>query len=77
MTNGLPDTVELAVGMKVMVTENIKSDLDVKNGARVEIVDIILHPDEPPLSSELIITLKHLSSGQNAENLCYAIGWTW
>jgi len=25
-------------------------------------VDIILHPDEPPLSSETIVTLKHLPS---------------
>ena len=60
--NDLPDTVELAIGMKVMVTENIETDLDVTNGARGEIVDIILHPDEPPLSSEPIVTLKHLPS---------------
>src|SRR5882762_9281874 len=45
-----------------MVTENIETDLDVTNGARGEIVDIILHPDEPPLSSEPIVTLKHLPS---------------
>jgi ATP-dependent exoDNAse (exonuclease V) alpha subunit len=48
--------------MKVMVTENIETDLDVTNGVRGEIVDIILHPDEPPLSSEPIVTLKHLPS---------------
>ena len=39
--------MELAIGIKVMVTENIKTDLDVANGVRGEIVDIILHPDEP------------------------------
>lgn len=46
----LPDIVELAVGMKVMVTQNVKTDLDITNGARSFIVQIILHPDEPPLS---------------------------
>ena len=32
------------------------------NGARGEIVDIILHRDEPPLSNELIVTLNHFPS---------------
>ena len=31
--NDLPDTMEMAVGMKVMVTSNIKTDLDMMNGA--------------------------------------------
>ena len=60
--NDLPDVVEMAVGMKVMVTENLETDLDVTNGARGEIVDIILHPDEPPISDEPIVTLRHLPS---------------
>ena len=60
--NDLPDAVELAVGMKVMVTANIETDLDVTNGARGEIVDIILHPDEPPLGDDSIVTLKYLPS---------------
>ena len=34
----------------------------VRRGDRGEIVNIILYPDEPPLSSETIITLKHLPS---------------
>ena len=40
---------------------NIETDLDVMNGARGKIVDI-LHPDEPPLSNELIVTLNHFPS---------------
>lgn len=46
--------------MKVMVTENIETDLDVTNGARGEIVDIILDVDEPPIGDEPIVTLKEL-----------------
>ena len=60
--NDLPDAVKLAVGMKVMVTANIETNLNVTNGARGEIVDIILHPDEPPLSNDSTVTLKHLPS---------------
>ena len=49
--------------MKVLVTNNIESDLDVTNGARGEIVNIILHPDEPPISAnEPIVHLKYLPS---------------
>lgn len=43
-----------------MVTKNIETDLDVTNGARGEIVDIILDSDEPPISNEPVITLKCL-----------------
>jgi len=50
------------VGMKVMVTENLETDLDVTNRARGEIVNIILHPDKPPIGDEPIITLQHLPS---------------
>ena len=39
---------------------NIKTDLDVTNGARGEIVDIILHPDEPALEDGLVVKLKYL-----------------
>ena len=42
----LPVNVELAIGMKVMVTTNIETDLDITNGARGTIADIILHPEE-------------------------------
>jgi hypothetical protein len=56
----LPETIELAIGMKVMVTSNIATDLDITNGARGVITDIILNPEEPPLEDCSIITLKYL-----------------
>ena len=56
----LPETVELAIGMKVMVTNNIATDLDITNGARGTIVDIFLNPEELPLEDGAIISLKHL-----------------
>jgi hypothetical protein len=34
---------------------NIAADLDITNGARGEIVDIILHREGPPLSNKPII----------------------
>ncbi|KAG9093514.1 hypothetical protein FS749_014258 [Ceratobasidium sp. UAMH 11750] len=58
---GLPDTVMLAVGMKVMVTLNVETDLDIANGTRGEIVDIVLNPDEPPFdATSTVVTLQHL-----------------
>ena len=49
--------------MKVFVTNNIETDLDVTNSAQGEIVNIILHPDEPPISAnEPIVHLKYLPS---------------
>jgi len=40
--------IELAVGIKVMVTNNLETDLDIMitNGARGKFVDIILHPKD-------------------------------
>jgi hypothetical protein len=38
----LPDVVELAVGMEVMVTFNVQTDLDVANGARGVVERVIL-----------------------------------
>ena len=46
--------------MKVMVMSNIETDLDVTNGARGVIVDIILHPDEPTLEDGPVVKLKYL-----------------
>ncbi|KAF9040360.1 hypothetical protein BDZ89DRAFT_1060455 [Hymenopellis radicata] len=44
-----------------MVVENIETDLDIANGARGTIVDIILDPEEPPVpEGETIIHLKYL-----------------
>ena len=56
----LPESIELAVGMKVMVTNNVATDLDITNGARGFIVDIILNSEEPPLQDGSVITLKYL-----------------
>jgi hypothetical protein len=71
----LPNTIEIAIGMKVMVmicfliycrsnflqvTNNIETDLDLTNGARGEIVDIILDPDEPPVEDAPIVHLQKL-----------------
>ena len=58
----LPWRIELSKGMKVLVTDNVETDLDVTNGARGEIVDIILHPDEPPPGDEPIVYLKYVPS---------------
>lgn len=52
----LPDNVEMAIGAKVLVTENIETDLDIANGTRGEIVDIVLDEREPPIDphSEIV-----------------------
>ncbi|THG93982.1 hypothetical protein EW026_g7391 [Hermanssonia centrifuga] len=44
----LPREVEIFVGMSVLVTNNLETDLDLTNGARGEIVGITLDADEPP-----------------------------
>ena len=59
-TKTLPPQIELAIGMKVMVTENIETDLDITNGAKGVITDIVLHPDEPPFEPGSVVVLKHL-----------------
>ena len=56
----LPRTVEFAIGMKVMVTDNIETDLDITNGAQGEITDIVLHPDEPPIGNTPTVHLKYM-----------------
>ena len=40
----LPYSIEIAIGIKMMVTNNIETDLNITNGACGEIIDIILHP---------------------------------
>ena len=56
----LPESIHLAIGMKVMVTNNLQTDLDITNGARGVITDIILDPDEPELGEDPTVTLKYL-----------------
>ncbi|KAI6125249.1 hypothetical protein EV401DRAFT_1938657 [Pisolithus croceorrhizus] len=49
--------------MKVMVTQNVETDLNITNGVRGVIVDIILHPEEPPcIITDSVAHLKHLPS---------------
>ncbi|TFY67448.1 hypothetical protein EVJ58_g1608 [Rhodofomes roseus] len=57
---GLPREVQFAVGMKVMVTLNVDTDLDVANGTRGEIVDIVLDPREPAIANDRIVNLQYL-----------------
>ncbi|CAK5283389.1 unnamed protein product [Mycena citricolor] len=60
MEKDLPHLIELAIGMSVMVTNNVETDLDLTNGARGTIKDIILDPDEPPIGPESVVHLKRL-----------------
>ncbi|KAJ7937536.1 hypothetical protein B0H13DRAFT_2226473 [Mycena leptocephala] len=55
----LLDEIEIAIGMKGMVTSNIETDLDLTNRARGEI-DIILDPDEPPVGDEPVVHLQKM-----------------
>ena len=57
---GLPEFIHLAIGMNVMVTNNLQTDLDITNGARGVVTSIILSPDEPPLDEGPVHTLKYL-----------------
>ncbi|KIL57191.1 hypothetical protein M378DRAFT_30506, partial [Amanita muscaria Koide BX008] len=58
----LPWKLELAEGMKLMVTDNVETDLDVTNRARGELIGIVLHPEEPepPAAEASIINLQWL-----------------
>lgn len=57
----LPEELEIVKGQKVMVISNLETDLDVANGARGTIVDILLHPDEPAVPpQEPVVTLTHM-----------------
>ncbi|KAJ6561389.1 hypothetical protein DFH09DRAFT_806943, partial [Mycena vulgaris] len=56
----LPNKIEIANGMKFMVTTTIETDLNLTNGARGKIVDIILDPDEPPVGDEPIVHVKKM-----------------
>lgn len=56
----LPPNIEIAKGMKVLVTGNIQTDLDLTNGARGTIIDIVLDPREPPLDDEEVVHLHYL-----------------
>ena len=57
---GLPELIHIAIGMNVMVTNNLQTDLDITNGARGVIMDVILNPNEPPLDDGSVVTLQYL-----------------
>jgi hypothetical protein len=59
----LPDVVGLAVGMEVMVTFNVNTDLDIANDSRGQVVSICLDEREHQLkgnSEKLIAELRYL-----------------
>ncbi|EIM88690.1 uncharacterized protein STEHIDRAFT_45213, partial [Stereum hirsutum FP-91666 SS1] len=58
--NSLPDVVEIAIGMKVMVTTNLETDLDIANGARGTVVGIVLHQAEGVVGDGDTVTLHHM-----------------
>lgn len=59
--NRLPESVPLAVGMNVMVTLNVETDLDLANGARGTIVAIYLDPEEQQFDATApVVTLQRL-----------------
>jgi len=46
--------------MRVIVTENVETGLDITNAACGEIVGIVFHEDEPPIAQGAIVKLRHL-----------------
>ena len=54
----LPETILLMIGMNVMATKNLETDLDFTNGTRGVITDIILNQDKPLLK---LLSLEALS----------------
>jgi PIF1-like helicase len=60
--NLLANKVKLTKGLKVMVTSNLATDLDIMNDAQGEIVDIILGEGEPELPQSSVVRLKKMPS---------------
>ncbi|KIM51800.1 hypothetical protein SCLCIDRAFT_89259, partial [Scleroderma citrinum Foug A] len=54
--------IDITIGMKVMVTQNVETDFDITNEARGTIVGIKLHPDERMVSKRTsqYMELQHL-----------------
>jgi hypothetical protein len=53
----------MVVGMKVMATFNVETDLDIANGARGEIVEIVLSGDRD--SDSIAARVRSVRSAQN------------
>ncbi|KAB5588280.1 Vacuolar membrane-associated protein IML1 [Ceratobasidium theobromae] len=56
----LPDSVELAIGLEVMVTTNVETELDVANGACGVIQKILFDPKEQLDTTASEVTLNYL-----------------
>jgi ATP-dependent exoDNAse (exonuclease V) alpha subunit len=50
----LPYKLEIAIRMMVMVTDNVETDLDITNGARGDVVDIILRTSHLSITERLV-----------------------
>jgi hypothetical protein len=48
----LPDPIEIAIGMKVMICFNLSTGADIAKGARGSIRDVILDPREEAMENE-------------------------
>lgn len=46
-TSDLRETINIAIAIKIMITCDTNIDLDVTNGARGKIIEIVLREDEP------------------------------
>ena len=57
---GLADEIEIAIGMKVLVTYNLETELDITNGVRGIITDIILDAREPCQDRTPVWRLQYL-----------------
>ena len=55
----LPHEIKIARGMRVLVTDNLETDIDLANGAQGDIVDILLYPGEAG-PSKTMIKLRYL-----------------
>lgn len=57
----LPDSVEISVGMQVIVTTNVETELDIVNGSRAEVIQIVLDPRELLFEvNQTIVNLQYL-----------------
>lgn len=56
----LPSVVQLAVGMRVMILFNIDTELDIANGARGVVTEIVLHEDEEADTTQDRANLTHI-----------------
>jgi PIF1-like helicase len=58
--SNVPEEVELAIGMEVIITHNLATDLDITNGARGRITQILLAESEPVIGNEPVVHLVNM-----------------